>query len=136
MEFTKHEPLPERSSDRTFGLLFAAIFAGVAFWPLPEGSVRVWSLLVGLIFLVLALGSPGALSWLNLSWMRFGLLLNRIVSPVAIGIVYYLALVPTALLMRVFGKLPLHLDYDPKADSYWIPRNPAGPDPKTMIDQF
>ena len=88
------------------------------------------------MFLLFALALPRALSALNRGWMQLGLLLNRIVSPLAIGIVYYLALVPTALLMRVFGKLPLQLKYDPEAASYWIARKPPGPDPQTMNDQF
>jgi hypothetical protein len=137
MELTKHDLSVEGSSDRVFGLLFAAIFSGIALWPLFKGGpLRLWALIVGAIFLVLALALPRALSWLNRSWMKFGLLLNRIVSPVAIGIVYYVTLVPTALLMRMFGKLPLQLKYDREAASYWIERKPPGPDPRSMSDQF
>jgi predicted membrane metal-binding protein len=127
----------EGSSDRTFGLMFAAIFAGLGFWPLFHGdAVRPWALLAGGAFLVLALAWPRALSWMNCAWMRFGLLLNRIVSPVAIGIVYYLTLVPMGLALRALGKRPLRLGFDRAAASYWIPRVPPGPDPKTMNDQF
>lgn len=137
MEHSRHQQAIEGSSDRVFGLLFAALFAGVGLWPLLRGGeLRLWSLLLGGVFLVLALALPRALSWLNRSWMKFGLLLNRIVSPLAIGVVYYFALVPTALLMRLFGKLPLQLKYDRQAASYWIARKPAGPDPKSMNDQF
>ena len=77
-----------------------------------------------------------ALSWMNREWMRFGLLLNRIVSPVAIGVVYYLTLVPMGLAMRACGKNPLRLSFDRGAASYWIPREPPGPDPLTMNNQF
>ena len=137
IEQSKREHAIEGSSDRVFGLLFAAIFAGVGLWPLFKGGpLRIWSLLIGAVFLILALALPRALSRLNRAWMQLGLLLNRIVSPVAIGVVYYLALVPTALVMRAFGKLPLQLKYDPKASSYWIARKPPGPDPQTMNDQF
>lgn len=138
MELAKHEHAVEGSSDRVFGLLFAAIFAGIGLWPLlfGGGGLRLWALIAGGIFLVLALALPRALTWLNRSWMKFGLLLNRIVSPVAIGIVYYLTLVPTALLMRLFGKLPLQLKYEPEAKTYWIARKPPGPDPQSMQDQF
>ena len=119
------------------GLLFAAILAGFALWPLLHGGrVRFWASAVGGIFLVLALVWPRALSRLNRGWMRFGLLLNRIVSPVAIGVVYYLTLVPMGLLMRISGKNPLRLKFDRTTASYWIPRKSPGPDPKTMIDQF
>ncbi|MCX7151505.1 MAG: SxtJ family membrane protein [Proteobacteria bacterium] len=137
LEPSTHKQEIEGSSDRVFGLLFAAIFAGIGLWPLFKGaSFRIWSLVIAAAFLVLALALPRALSWLNRTWMKFGLLLNRIVSPLAIGVVYYLTLVPTALLMRIFGKLPLQLKYDRQAPSYWITRTPPGPDPKSMNDQF
>jgi len=127
----------EGSSDRVFGLLFAAIFAGFALWPLLHGGkIRFWALSVGVVFLVLALAIPRALSRLNRAWMRFGLLLGRVVSPVAIGVVYYLTLVPMGLVMRAWGKNPLRLGFDRAAASYWIPRQPPGPDPQTMNDQF
>ncbi len=137
IETSVREEKIEGSSDRMFGLLFAAIFAVLALWPLLHGEkIRFWALSVGGVFLVLALASPRALSRMNREWMRFGLLLNRIVSPVAIGVVYYLTLVPMGLAMRAFGKKPLRLGFDPAAASYWIPREPPGPDPQTMKDQF
>jgi predicted membrane metal-binding protein len=127
----------EGSSDRMFGLLFAALFAGFALWPLLQGgNIRLWALLTGAVFMLLALAWPRALSGLNRGWMRFGLLLNCIVSPLAIGVVYYLTLVPMGLIMRACGKNPLRLHFDRAAASYWIIREPPGPDPKTMNDQF
>lgn len=127
----------EGSSDRMFGLVFAAIFAGLALWPLLHGEkIRFWALAAGGVFLVLALAWPRALARMNRAWMRFGLLLNGIVSPVAIGVVYYLTLVPIGLAMRALGKNPLRLGFDRAAASYWIPREPPGPDPQTMKDQF
>jgi len=86
--------------------------------------------------MLLALAWPRALAGLNRGWMRVGLLLNRVVSPVAIGVVYYLTLVPMGLAMRAFGKDPLRLKFDRAAISYWIAREPPGPDPKNMRDQF
>ena len=127
----------EGSSDRMFGLLFAAIFAVLALWPMLHGEkFRLWALAAGGVFMVLALAWPRALSRMNRAWMRFGLSLNRIVSPVAIGVVYYLTLVPMSIAMRAFGKKPLRLGFDRAAASYWIPREPPGPDPQTMKDQF
>lgn len=127
----------EGSSDRMFGLVFAAIFAGLALWPLLHGEkIRFWALAAGGVFMVLALAWPRALSRLNRAWMRFGLSLNRIVSPVAIGVVYYLTLVPMGLVMRACGKKPLRLGFDRATASYWIQRAPPGPDPQTMKDQF
>ena len=127
----------EGSSDRMFGLLFAAIFAGLALWPLVHGEkIRLWALAAGAVFLVLAFAWPRALARMNRVWMRCGLLLNRIVSPLAIGVVYYLTLVPIGLAMRACGKKPLRLGFDRAAGSYWIQRKPPGPDPQTMKDQF
>jgi hypothetical protein len=137
IENSAHDEEIEGSSDRMFGLLFAVVFSGVALWPLLHGeTVRVWALCVGAVTLILALVWPRALHWPNRGWMRFGLLLNRIVSPAAIGVVYYLTLVPMGMLMRASGKDPLRLKFDRDAASYWIARDPPGPDPKTMIDQF
>ena len=68
--------------------------------------------------------------------MRLGLLMGRVVSPVAIGIVYYLTVVPTGLIMRALGKDPLRLRFERELPSYWIKREPPGPNPKTMNDQF
>jgi predicted membrane metal-binding protein len=137
IENSVREERIEGSSDRNFGLLFAAIFAGFALWPLLQGGkIHLWALLAGAVFLLLALVWPRALSGINRGWMRFGLLLNRIVSPLAIGVVYYLTLVPMGLVMRALGKNPLRLNFDREAASYWIVREPPGPDPKSMNDQF
>ena len=137
IENARREERIEGSSDRMFGLLFAAILVGFALWPLLHGeTIRYWALAAGGVFMALALAWPRALSRMNREWMRFGLLLNRIVSPLAIGVVYYLTLVPTGLAMRVFGKKPLRLGFDRATASYWIPRAPPGPDPQTMKDQF
>ncbi len=137
IENSRREEKTEGSSDRMFGLLFAAIFAGLALWPLLHGEkIRFWALAAGAVFLVPALAWPRALARMNREWMRFGLLLNRIVSPVAIGVVYYLTLVPMGLAMRALGKNPLRLGFDRVVASYWIPREPPGPDPQTMKDQF
>ena len=137
IENSAREEKIEGSSDRMFCLLFAAIFSGVGLWPLFQGGkIRFWALVLGAVFLLLALIWPSALSWMNRAWMRFGLLLNRVVSPLAIGVVYYLTLVPMGLVMRALGKNPLRLGFDPAAASYWIAREPPGPDPKTMNDQF
>lgn len=137
IENARREERIEGSSDRMFGLLFAAILVGFALWPLLHGeTIRFWALAAGGVFMALALAWPRALSRMNRAWMRFGLLLNRIVSPLAIGVVYYLTLVPTGLAMRACGKKPLRLGFDRATASYWIPRAPPGPDPQTMKDQF
>lgn len=137
IENTERSEAIEGSSDRVFGLVFAGVFSVVALWPLVQGeAIRLWAMLVAVAFLVLAIAIPRSLSQLNRLWMRLGLLMGRVVSPVAIGIVYYLTVVPTGLIMRALGKDPLRLRFERELPSYWIKREPPGPNPKTMNDQF
>ncbi len=137
-----HESFRERdavkgSSNRSFGIVFAVVFAIIGLFPLIGGSsVRWWSLIVAGVFLALAFAAPKLLSPLNRLWMRFGLLLHRIVNPLVMALLFFLVVTPIALLMRLFGKRPLHLETEPDAESYWIPRDPPGPEPETMKQQF
>lgn len=125
------------STDRNFGFVMAAFLAIVGLWPLAFGGVvRVWALMPATVFLAFALLRPRALSGLNRLWMRLGVLLNRVVSPLALGAVFFLTVLPIGALMRLSGKDPLRLKYDPAAQSYWIPREPPGPDPQTLTNQF
>lgn len=128
---------PEGSSDRSFGLVFTAFFAVVATLPLWEGgALRNWALIVAGLFLAASLGAPRLLAPLNRLWMKAGRLLGRITSPIALGIVFFGAVMPTGLLMRLFGKDPLRLRADPQARSYWIGRAPPGPAPESLKNQF
>src|ERR1700741_981642 len=82
-------------SDRSVGLVFAAVFAIVGCWPLwAAGGVRLWSLTIAAAFAAVALVVPRWLAPLNRVWMRFGLLLHRIVNPVIMGLIYFLGVVP------------------------------------------
>ena len=127
----------EVSSDRSFGLVMAAALLIVGLWPLASaGEVRAWALLAALVLLVVALGAPAALHRANVLWARFGLLLGRIFSPLALGVLFYLAFAPLGMLMRVLGKDPLRLAIDRSATTYWIARLPPGPPPRSMNDQF
>ena len=124
-------------SDRNFGLVFAAFFALVGLLPLVHGGApRLWAFAVGALFLAIALAVPRLLAPLNYLWFRFGLLLHAIVSPIAMGIIFFGAIWPMGWVMRAMGKRPLRLDIDRAAKSYWIERQPPGPDPKTMSDPF
>jgi len=89
---------------------------------------------VSLLFLTFTL--PRILTPFNYIWFRFGMLLHAIVSPIALGILFYGVVTPTGLLMRLFGKKPLALDFDRDAPSYWIQRSPPGPTPESMTNQF
>lgn len=136
-DLTAHSSAPEGGSDRTFGVVFAALFVVIAYWPLLKaGPVRLWALIVAAIFLGAALAMPRLLAPLNRLWTQFGLLLGRVVSPIVLFIVYCVAVVPTGLLMRLMGKDPLRRQFDATAKSYWIPRVPAGKPDRTMTRQF
>lgn len=125
------------SSDRSFGIVFTVVFAIIGLWPLIGGApLRWWSLIVAALFLLAALVRPQVLAPLNRGWTRFGLLLHKITNPVILGLVFFLAVTPTALIMRAMGKDPLRRRLDPAARTYWIDRRPPGPQPETMKLQF
>ncbi|GAB4568453.1 MAG: hypothetical protein Tsb007_44340 [Rhizobacter sp.] len=127
----------EGSSDRAFGFVFAAVFLIIAAFPLLHaGAPRWWSVGVAAAFGLVAIVKPVLLAGVNKLWMKFGLLLAKVVSPIALGILFYLVFMPIGLLMRVSGKDPLRLKFDPAAKSYWIPREPPGPPPTSMTNQF
>ena len=125
------------SSNRSFGLTFAIVFAIIALWPLVRGrSVRGWALIVAAAFLVAALTLPRVLGPLNGLWLRFGLLLHACISPMIMGLVFFTTVTPIGLLRRLLGQDPLRLRFDRDAATYWIERHPPGPAPDTMPRQF
>jgi hypothetical protein len=93
-------------------------------------------MVVGAAFLAAALLRPAVLAPLNRVWTRFGLLLHRIVSPVVLGIMFFVVITPMGLIMRALGKDPLRLRLEREARSYWIERRPPGPPPDTLNNQF
>jgi hypothetical protein len=125
------------SSDRAFGIVFSVVFALVWLVPLLRtGRARWWALAVGVLFLLVALTAPRLLHPFNVLWAKLAILLHRVVSPVAMAVVFYLVFTPVGILLRALGKDPLRLRSDANADSYWIPRNPPGPPPESMVQQF
>lgn len=127
----------EGSSDRSFGLVFAAVFVIIGAWPLLSAApLRWWALAVACAFALAAMAYPAILGPLNRWWLKFGLLLGRIMGPVALGILFYGVFSPMGLLMRLAGKDPLRIRRDAAAASYWIGRKPPGPPPDSMTNQF
>ena len=125
------------SSNRAFGVVFTAVFLIVALWPLLSGqSPRIWALAVSGLVLLITVAVPGLLTVPNRLWMKFGLLLHRIISPVVLAILFYVVVTPMGLIMRAFGKDPLRLKREVSDPSYWIRREPPGPQPDSMSDQF
>jgi small-conductance mechanosensitive channel len=129
-------PAPE-SSDRGFGIVFAAVFAIAGCWPLIHGNQpRWWAFAVAAAFAALALVRPQILRPLNRLWLAFGRLLHRIVSPLMMGAVFFLTVTPTGWLMRLAGKDVLALKRRPDLKSYWIKREPGPPEVESMKNQF
>jgi hypothetical protein len=127
----------EGSSDRVFAGVMSVFFSIIGLWPIWDAApVRIWALSIAGLFLVLGLVWPSSLSGLNRLWMRFGLLLSKVTSPIAMGIVFFLAITPFALVIRLFGKELMPLRFSKERSSYWIPRDPPGPDPQDMKNMF
>lgn len=136
-EFQLREEAVKGSSNRTFGFVFAGFFALVSVLGYWHGSDR-WHYWVPLsaIFLIVAFAAPQILAPLNRLWMKFGLLLHKVMSPLILGIMFYGCITPIGFLMRLTGKDPLRQKFDSTAQSYWIVRSPPGPLPETFKDQF
>ena len=130
-------PTVQGSSDRTFGLVFAAFFMVIGLLPwLQGGSVRLWALVASCVILIVAVLAATLLRPFNRLWTQFGLLLHRFVGPVALGILFFGVVTPTGLLMRLFGKAPLALGFDRSANSYWTKRASPGPTSESLRNQF
>jgi hypothetical protein len=131
------EQYVEGSSDRSFGLVFAAVFVLIALGPMRHGHApRWWASAIAGMFALVALVKPALFSRLNRLWIKLGLLLGKVVGPIALGILFYGVLTPLAVVIRLTGKDPLRLKLDPAAESYWILRKPPGPPSDSMTNQF
>lgn len=133
----RDETMVEDSSDRVFGFIFSAVFLVVGLWPtLGSGGIRIWALVVSGIFLVLAIARATTLAPLKRLWGGVGRILHRVLNPVIMGLLFFGAVTPTALVLRLIGRDLLRLRFDRNAQTYWLDRRPPGPAPKTMRNQF
>ena len=108
-------------TNKSFGFVFFIIFLVVALWPLlNDGNIRIWSVILSLVFLILGFLNSKILTPLNKTWIRFGILLGTIVSPLVMGIVYFGVVTPIGILMRLLGKDILNLKIDKKKNTYWL----------------
>ena len=121
------------SSNRSFGIVFFIVFLLIALYPILKGNdLRIWSLVISFIFLALSLINSKILTPLNRLWFKFGLLLGRFISPLIMGIIFFVVVTPIGIIMRLLKKDLLNLKYN-KKDSYWIDK--TGPKSK-MKNQF
>jgi hypothetical protein len=124
-------------SDRSFGITFTIVFALVALWLLTtarSGAIAVAAL--GAATLIVSMLRPALLRPLNRVWMRIGELLHHVVSPVVLGGIYYVVIAPVAVAMRLKGRDALKMRLDRAARSYWVEREPPGPEPGSLPRQF
>ena len=122
------------SSNRSFGLLFFVVFIAVSLWPLKfQEDLRLWALILSLIFLVLGILNSRFLTPLNKLWNKFGIFLGSIVSPIVIGVVFFMIVTPIGLIMRFLGKDLLRVNKNKTASTYWINREKQK---TTMKKQF
>jgi hypothetical protein len=132
-EISSHVPT-EQSSEKSFGVVFSIVFLIIALYPLiTSEGLRIWALVVSIIFFLLAFLAPKILVLPNKLWFKFGLLLGSIVAPIVMAFVYFVTVLPTGLIMRLLGKDLLKQKLDKNAKSYWIERKePMG----SMKNQF
>ena len=122
------------SSNRSFGFLFFVVFLAVSLWPLKsQGDLRLWAFILSLIFLVLGILNSRFLTPLNKLWYKFGIFLGSIVSPIIMGIVFFMVVTPIGLIMRFLGKDLLRVNKNKIASTYWINREKQK---TTMKKQF
>ena len=121
------------SSNRSFGIVFFIFFLIIAVYPMFFGQeIRIWSLMISLVFLILGLAKSRILTPLNLLWFKFGMLLGRIVSPVVMGLVFFLVVTPTGLIMRALKKDLLNLKKK-NSNTYWIKKDQVKTDMKNQF---
>ena len=120
-------------SNKSFGIVFFVVFLLISLYPLLNNeSIRIWSLIISIIFLILGILDSKILSPLNKIWFKFGIFLGKIISPINMGLIFFLVVTPTGFIMRLLGKDVLSLKYSDHK-SYWIEKN--GPKSK-MKNQF
>ncbi len=120
-------------SNRSFGLVFCLVFLIIALYPLINNEdIRVWSLIISILFILFGLMNSRILTPLNKIWFKFGLLLGRTISPIIMGMVFFFVVTPIGFLMRIIGKDLLNLKFN-NEKSYWVEKK--GPKSK-MKNQF
>ena len=125
----------KQSSEKSFGVVFSIVFLIISLFPLLINSegLRIWALVVSIIFFLLAFLAPKILVLPNKLWFKFGLLIGSIVAPIVMAFVYFVTVLPTGLIMRLLGKDLLKQKLDKNAKSYWVKRSePMG----SMKNQF
>ena len=110
-------------SNKSFGIVFSIVFLVIAFWPMLNGNeINYWSLAISIVFLILGLINSKILTPLNKIWFKFGILLGNVVGPIVMGIIFFLIVTPTSIIMKILGKDLLNLKKN-NNNSYWIEKS-------------
>tara|TARA_Y100001970_G_scaffold204933_1_gene249521 strand:+ start:992 stop:1390 length:399 start_codon:yes stop_codon:yes gene_type:complete len=113
------------SSNKSFGIVFAIVFFLIALWPIIKSDdIRIWSLIVSIIFLILGIMNSSILTPLNKIWFRFGIFLGNLIAPVVMGIIFFFVVTPIGLIMRLLGRDLIKLKKN-NENSYWIEKKDA-----------
>ena len=126
-------------SEKSFGVTFACVFALLSAWQFYQNGMGIWPVLTTLSalgFLSAAFAAPTVLRPLNLLWLKFGLLLHRVINPLILGLLFFLVFTPMGLAMRLFGADLLRLRKEPAQSSYWVFRARENIEPSSMTNQF
>ena len=114
--------MKKNENNKSLGILFFIVFFLIAIWPIIDsGSIRIWSIVLSLVFLILGILNSKVLSPLKSAWIKLGEVLGKIIAPIVMGFIYFLIITPIGLLMRLIGKDLLGIKYS-KNNSYWIKR--------------
>tara|TARA_B100000161_G_scaffold237144_1_gene187353 strand:+ start:72 stop:461 length:390 start_codon:yes stop_codon:yes gene_type:complete len=121
------------SSNKSFGIVFAVVFSLIALWPLLKGNeIRLWSLIISIIFLTLGLLNSKILTPLNKLWFKLGILLGNFIAPIIMGIIFFFVVTPTGIIMKLFRKDLIKLKKN-NDNSYWIEKEDTK---SSMTNQF
>ena len=120
-------------SNKNFGVVFFVVFLIISLFPLlNDGNVRAWLVIISIIFLILGLLNSAILSPLNKIWFKFGILLSYLISPIVMGLIFFIVVTPTSLILQIFGKDLLGLKRNNKK-TYWIERSDAKSEMKNQV---
>ena len=113
----------KKSSNKSFGILFFIIFLGLGLWPLTKDlSANIYLIFISLLFLILGIINSKILTPINKAWIKLGEILGRLIAPAVMALIYFFILTPISLIVRMFGKDLLGVNFSKKVNSYWIER--------------
>ena len=117
------QPKIKLPTNRNFGIVFSIVFLIIALWPLlKQNDLRLWSLSISGIFFILGLFNSKLLSPLNKTWFKFGIFLGGFIAPIVMGMIFFLVVTPTGLIMKLLRKDLLNLKKN-KKKTYWLDKD-------------